>query len=65
MLCAGFLCLRTLSNGIRGPNYTEFGIIRTKENQELAKSKNMELIPTVLSGIENDPVFAEFELSEN
>jgi len=41
------------------------GAYSGKENQELAESKNVELVPTALSGKEIDPVFAEFVLSED
>ena len=41
------------------------GAYSGKENQELAESKNVELVPTALSGKETDPVFAGFELSED
>ena len=36
-----------------------------QENQELAESKNTELITTALIGKQTDPVFAEFQLSED
>lgn len=36
-----------------------------KENQELAETKNVELVQTALSGKETDTIFAEFELSED
>ena len=41
------------------------GAYSGKENQELAESRNVELVPTALTGKVTDPIFAEFELSED
>ena len=36
-----------------------------QDNMELARSKNVELIPTALTGADPDPVFADFKLSDD
>ena len=41
------------------------GAFNSEENQDLAKRKNVELIPTALTGALPEGIFAEFEMSED
>ena len=57
--------LKSRSEGAEKETVICDGAYSGKENQELAESRNVKLVPTALTGKATDQVFAEFELSED